>query len=181
MISLLLSQISFAQKNEPSSSQISLGYLGQIAYHPGAKISASFYLRNWEKEKGTKEKLNQLYVQPGIGFYIRSNYNTNLIVGSEVGIKRQYVSKKTYRKYCVGINYILRSEIMSLTVDFDGKTIAKERETRHIIAPTLGYEYGYNFNDKLSLFTKITTGYRFSINQPNSINTYFEAGINLTL
>jgi len=154
--------------------KILIGYYGSFAYQSGLKIGLEMPLKATESEK----KIIYSFVQINAGFYIKKNFNTNWVLGGEYGWNFQKKEKKRYQQLSAGLNYLMQSEITSLTINLAGEVVKKERERQDYLLLILGYEFGGTIGQRFNWFTKVAPGYRISIKHPSAITLFLELGLN---
>ncbi|MFT5820790.1 MAG: hypothetical protein ACI8ZM_002038 [Crocinitomix sp.] len=162
---------------------IEFGYLGHFSYQPGMKLGLQFDLKSWEKElkKKSDTRSTVFFVRPSIGTFSRINYNLNLSTGIDGGLELNKASKSFFHKYSLGLNYLMHSELNSITVNLEGKVINKDRENRHYILPLITYGFGKNYSNGLGWYTNLSGGLKISTNYENIGMLFTEIGMSYQL
>lgn len=159
---LLMLACTGLQAQDTLSTQLTFGYYGNFVFEQGGRISAQFYLKQWNIEKeGAFIRKRNLFLQPNVSFVSRPLFYSNLQWSVDVGIRQQNADKKLYHSLSFGLGYLARFEIVSFTVDFQGDVITKDREAWDYILPMLSYEFGKDITHGIGWYTKFNYGLRF--------------------
>lgn len=171
----------FSEKNKA----ITAGYLGHSAIFPGGNVGLMIDVKDWqiEKTKGDASivKNRSLFVHPQLGLYSRRRKYSSIFFNTEVGVRKQKDGRRFYSAYSLGLGYVGRSEIMSLTVNFNGEITAKERELRSYFMPNINYQIGVDFTDNFSFYSKASYGMKLSPTRERSGNFYLGLGFKFKL
>ena len=184
LILLFCTQQSIAQS--PSDAiPISIGYFGHGAIRPGVKVGVDIPLKALSGENADRETAksghNTLYLSPQLAGFSRHNFYTGLLVNAELGIRRTWNGRRFSLAYGIGLGYLNRWEVLTVTADFNGKVVSRERERRGHLLPTATAEIGYNLSSKLNLYVKPSYGMQFSSGRERAGNFFFELGLKLFL
>ncbi|MEM8567435.1 MAG: hypothetical protein AAGF85_13320 [Bacteroidota bacterium] len=165
---------------------ISLSYSAPYFIQPGFRLGMELAQKRWEAVKERKGKsLNvtkSLYIQPQVGFYARPRVHNNWLLNAELGYKRKRNDKKGYSNLSVGLGFVQRSQILSLTVDLSsGEITDKDRETQNYFMPTVNYEMGRIISPKMGWFTKLSLGALMATKQEGHLVLIYELGLKYNL
>lgn len=174
----LLSTLSLAQSDKPL--KLSVGYYSQLGYQPGVSSSLSIPIKQWEKER-KKSIRSTLTYEPSVSFFTRVGYNMNFLAGNDIVLRVRKGEKKTYSGFLFGINYLGESEVLSVSVNLAGKITGREREFRHYMLTTIGYEFGGKLGDSWEWYGRFAPGYRISIDKPNAFTVMIGAGVRIPI
>ena len=174
-ILLAISMGVFSQnsKNIP----ISIGYLGNLGYHPGLKVGTQFDLKNWETEAEKFTKLQSFYVSPQVGFYVYPNVHTGYIVNADFGYKRIKNHKNKYSAFSIGLGFLNQSQIIERRVKLSDGSQEKIRENWGWFMPTLNYEFGKAINEKIGWYGKGSYGFKMASSRENAAVLFVELGL----
>lgn len=147
-------------------------------------VGSTFDLKQWEKSTSSEGpvKTYTLFVKPSVGLFTNPGNRTSYTAGTDVGIRRVKSNRKTYSSLMFGIDYLVESELLDLTVDLgSGDITNKNRETRHYILPAISYEFGKAINDRLGWYNKYTLGHKLNGQDQNAMVMFVEVGVNFWL
>lgn len=163
-------------QEETHNPTLTFGYIGHLGYHPGASIGLKLDLKQWKKKKS-----NTLYIHPKLGYYVWPGYNSSYFIGSDIGIQRSKSDKNLWHSYSLGAGYVLKTEIISTTVNLQGDIVDRNRENRHEIMALFSYKLGSSFNSQWGWYSGLSFGYKNTFKVTGSITAYAEAGITYQL
>lgn len=170
---LLINTIIFAQ-NTSNQFPINISYYGHFAYQPGLKIGTSYTFKEWENSK----KVNQLTVNPQVGFFFFPRTSTNLVINTEIAYRIQQIGKSRYSTFSIGFGYMAESQFLGLSTNIgNGNTTKKDRQLYHAFMPTLNYEFANQLNEQLDWFLKLSAGTKLSTEQASNAVVFTEIGI----
>lgn len=176
-----ISAFSNAQGSLMQNNPIYVGYLGHYISHPGLKIGTLINLKNFEK-KGNLNKNKVLGIIPEIGFYVHPKNHLGLRLNTEFGIKASNETRKSYFIYGFGIGYLLQiNSGTTYVLSENGEITEKDIASRGYFLPTLNMTYGYDLNEKLGLYSKISAGTKVWYNTGVALEGFFELGIKFNL
>ena len=156
-------------------------YLGHFGIQPGISLGFERAFTTWEKETKKKgPRISEFYSDVHLGYFSRLTYNSNFIVGPEVGLIAGK-ENKLYSRYFLSLNYMLQSEVLYRTVDLSVSVTHVERENRHYTIPLIGYGIGKRFENGLNWDLRIAGGLKFSSDFLNSGMLFLEFGLGYQL
>ena len=169
---LLISTTGTAQ----SFSTLRFSYLGNYAFQPGLKGSIDLDLF----EKAGEKSVLQIYTQPSLAFYSHLDANSNVIIGTESGLKRTG-TKGLETTVGLGLNGCYRASLLSATYDLgSGEPTAGEYEHRFYFLPNLSLGLGKS-GEKIGWFMKLSPSYFLSGKYARTFALFGEAGISIKL
>lgn len=155
-----------------------VGLTGHFLSQPGLSIAYQLELKEWEK---SEIKKRSLFIRPGVSIFSRINYNTNIVAGSEIGIKMAKTDKNFYSSFGLGGNYLLQSEVLFTTVNLQGEVVSKKREPRHYFLPMLSYRFGWEFSNGIGWYSRFSGGMKLSPSYSNILMLFGEVGLNFKI
>lgn len=171
IITLLLSSSLLHGQSQPIP--ISLAYFSQVGIEPGLKISAELPIKALESEAKNK----QLFVSPQIGFFVRPNHHTNVLLMGDIGIKKQKEGKSAFSTFSLGLGYWYQSQIQSLTVQLGDGSQSQNRTNNHYFLPTINYSFGSKLIANSNWYSKIGVGQRFGGSASSTTTVLLELGL----
>ena len=166
----------FLSQGTRAQDALTAGYFSNVGIQPGAQLGLVFDL------KEVSERNRVLFLSPQIASFTRPGVNTNYLLRVEGGIRQNSQSGKSFSALSGSLGYLLRSELLSLSVNLGSGDIEdKTRESSHHFVPTIHYTYGRYLNEKWSWLSKAGLGYRFETDDQGSAMVFIEAGIYLKL
>ncbi len=188
LICLFLGIISCCKaQNNTGQKSISLRYFGHVFYLPGINasvflpISSSSRVSSISNSRKYPSKTKTLFIQPSLGYYAWSGYNSNYFLGASFGMKQQRADKKSYSIFNIGLNYRFRSDIIATTVNLKGEIVDRTRKSSLAAIPTIGYFLGRDVNDKWGCITGMNVGIQRPLQDTRAFTAYFELGLNYNL
>lgn len=166
----------FAQ-TESKKIPISIGVFSHAGWHPGVKIGTQFDLKNWKKKTEKSTKLNSLYVNPEVGFYVYPNVHTAYLMNADFGYKRMKGQKEQYSAFSIGLGFLNQSQITETKVNLSDGSKEKTRENWVWFLPTLNYEFGRSINKRIGWYGKISYGFKVASARDNSAVLFIGLGI----
>jgi hypothetical protein len=144
-----------AQKWRPT--EISVSYFGETITHPGIRAGVSYKLKNWHKHVVKKNKATVIHkgvlLQPSVGLFYHSNYQTGLFVLPELSLIRKK-ENGSYRSIGLGAGY-LQTVLPNVYELNAGEEIVKVNGRNHHFLTSVSFQYGRNVNfTPLSVYVK---------------------------
>lgn len=162
-MTILLSYHGLMAQTETNGFPLSIGYFSQFGFQPGAKISTSFKMKEWNKETGIiKHKV--LFISPQLGFFVRPKNNTNFLMGLNVGIQAQKLEHAFFSAYSIGLNYLYQRQIQSVSVPLGEINPMNNIQNRSYFLPTINYTLGRNIRPNLNGYIQLEVGQRIGGN-----------------
>lgn len=176
MLGLLSGTGVYAQSEDP---RLTLSYSGNYLIHPGLRVGYEYPLRSLDS--GSPASV-QLFLHPQIGTFTIIDRNFNVLVGSDVGIRRQKEGKKSASALSLGLHFLGESEKLGFAVDLgSGDRSNVEREWRSYLLPTLNYEWSTSMGQKNRFFTKFNWGYALNTNRESEMYLLIDLGIKFSM
>ena len=159
---------------------ISIAYFGQFAIEPGLKISTEFGLNKWTTDK-LKAKNKQLFISPQLGFFVRPDNNSNLLLNADIGIKKQKEGKSGFSAFSLGLGYLHQFQISAIEVQLGDGNQSTSRESIAYFLPTINYAFGNKLGANIGWYSKIGVGQRLGGGISSSLSILFEIGLQFRL
>jgi hypothetical protein len=155
----------------------SLSYFGPYGIEPGAKLAHSTRLGNLS----IGSKSFDWMFQPSVGWYAKPKFHQVISGVLETGLSTYQNEKKGFSVFSIGTGYLYRSEVTSLSVNFAGDIIGKEREGRQYLQMLISYSYNRQIANNWFWFVKASGVYLFGMDRANSGIVFLEAGVSVSL
>lgn len=158
---------------------IAISYYGHYGYQPGLKIGTTYAFKEWRNKDRSNSPIQQLTINPQIGFFFYPQTSTNLVLNTEFGYYRKPVINNRYFILSVGLGYMAESQLLSIAMNIgNGSTTEKERELLHYFMPTINYEFGKEFKKiDANWFAKLSAGTKLSTQHESNAVVFTEFGI----
>ena len=157
--------------------EISIGYFGNNGIRPGLKIGTKLNLGAWQRSISEKTRINQVFLQPEIGFYTWPGVHTTFITNINFGFKKSKGMYQLYSAYSLGVGLINQSQIINIKVDLSDGSSTNVRDNWRWVTSTLNYEFGKIYNNNIGWYGKLSGGYRFASKQPAAPIFFLEFGL----
>ncbi|MEM8899897.1 MAG: hypothetical protein AAGC85_17415 [Bacteroidota bacterium] len=178
-ILLLYTTILFSQDEKPPT-YLTIGYLGNVAIHPGGKVGLQLPLKP-VKLFSDENTSHTLVISPQAATYFRGRREYALFFQNEVGILRKKEGRNVSHILGVGLGYLGESILLSESVSLGtGEITGSDREWKHFFLPTLNYEIGSNLGDSLRWYVKAISGPKLGEGRWE-VALFVEAGVKLSL
>ncbi len=156
---------------------VSIAYLGQALIQPGVKISTEFNLKKFTQPANTGRSKN-VYISPQIGFFTRPGIQNNLLVNTEIGIRRRNNENGFFTAFSLGAGYLREYQILSTSINLgDGKISSKNMEGRGFFLPSLNLEFGKSLNNSMDWYSKGSFGKKINASKQETTLAFIELGL----
>ncbi len=145
-----------AQRDIP----VSISYYGPYAIQAGARIGASFHLKNLYQSESPKQRT--LSLQPQLGYFAQSDLNRNYIIETDLVYTRRRANRSSYLAPAIGLAYLLSTENVEGRVNLGSGQITQIKEHYHHLVPMLSLEYGKVPKRYVGYFFKVFYGRKIS-------------------
>ena len=179
-IYLLLSNFGLLGQSTIEKQPISIAYFGQFAIEPGLKISTEFDLNKWATQR-LQAKNKHLFISPQLGFFVRPNNNTNVLLNADIGIKKQKEGKSAFSAFSLGLGYLHQFQVSAVTVQLGDGNQSTNKESKAYFLPTINYAFGNKLGTNMGWYSKIGVGQRLGGGISNSLSILIEVGLQFRL
>lgn len=158
----------------------SLSYIAPMAIRdPGLKLGlgVSFYQWTSQKKGSSKTFEHHLILEPQVAYFGSTNYYYSTLSNLDIGWKWQKLESRSHSRIALGLGLNNRSEVLTLSANFDGTSSVSERERRNYFIPTISYQWAYQTYKNMDLFTRASAGINFSSEHPNFKSLLIEFGV----
>lgn len=158
---------------------IAISYYGHYGYQPGLKIGTTYVLKEWRNKDRSDPPIQQLTINPQIGFFFYPQTSTNLVLNTEIGYYQKPILDNNYFIVSIGLGYMAESQFTGLSTNIGNGSITEtSRELNHYFMPTINYEYGKEFRKRpANWFIKLSAGTKLSTQHESNAVVFTEFGI----
>ena len=174
---IFLANYSMGQAN---SNTLSIGYYAPYGIQFGAKLGASFTLKNWDKESESS-RVSKLSVQPQISYFVFPDVQHNVLLNNEIVYSLHKVDKRFFPMVSVGTGYLLAIQNTDGSVNLATGDISNNTETLHYFLPTFNLGFGIAPKKSIGFYTKAFYGHKIGSISENEAFFGIDLGILIQL
>jgi len=180
VLSCLFISCSFLLMGQSKRTPISIAYFSQFGFQPGAKIGTTFNLKELSTTTQKVKKRN-LFISPQIGFFSWPNNHSNLLLSTDIGIKKQKEGHSAFSAVSLGLGYLHEFQVSAIAINLGDGNQSTSRTCYSYFLPTINYTFGNRISPVIDWYSKIGVGQRIGGDISNTMTILLELGVQFQL